>query len=400
MPSTQLQTAPAPQTSPFPPRRRCRVAVIWIDWYAYHVARFEGLLRTPELAGAVAGIEMVGGVGVHAGLKFREDLPAGLPVATLMPGKSWSEAGQLRLARELWRALDRLDPEVVLVPGYYTLPALAAAIWARLHGRKSVLMTESTAADHKRVWWKERLKSFAIRALFRWAIAGGTPHVRYLRELGFPIARIARFYDVVDNAGLSGRSAEVRRLSTPEEASLPAQPYFLYVGRLAPEKNVGGLLEAWLGYRASGGTWPLVLVGDGPLAPSLREAAASSAHADAVHFAGHHGSASLPQFYAFAGCFVLPSTREPWGLVVNEAMACGLPVIVSNRCGCVEDLVLNGKNGFTFDPAHDRELEHCLELTASLSQEKLSALGAHSFERIQSFSPENFGAEVARIARS
>ncbi len=398
MPSTQLQTASTPQVSPFPNGRRCRVAVIWIDWYAYHVARFEGLLRTPGLAGAVAGIEMVGGIGVHAGLKFREELPADLPVVTLMPGRSWSEAGPLQLAHRLWRALDRLDPEVVLVPGYYTVPALAAAIWARIHGRESVLMTESTAADHKRVWWKERLKSFAIRALFRWAIAGGTPHVRYLRELGFPPNRIARFYDVVDNARLSERSAAERRESPPEQGGLPSDPYFLYVGRLAEEKNVGALLEAWFGYRDGGGSWPLVLVGDGPLAAALRQSASQSAHGDAVFFAGHHGSASLPRFYAHAGCFVLPSTREPWGLVVNEAMACGLPVIVSDRCGCVEDLVLHGGNGFTFDPTREHELQHCLELVSSLSRERLASLGAQSFERIQSFSPENFGREVDRIA--
>ena len=228
---------------------RCRVAVLWIDWYAYHVARFEGLRSTPELrepAGTVVGLEMVGGIGVHAGLKFREPLPEELRVKTLMPGSSWAEAGQVRLGLAVWRALDRLNPEVVLVPGYYTLPALAAAAWARVHGRTGVLMTESTAGDHRRSAWKERLKGWLIRGLFRWAVAGGAAHVRYLRALGFPADRVARFYDVVDNERYRMEAAELRHRSSPAAVGLPATPYFLYVGRLAPEKNVEMLVEAWL----------------------------------------------------------------------------------------------------------------------------------------------------------
>ena len=63
----------------------CRLAVIWMDWYAYHVARFLGLESAPSLSGRVAGMELVGGVGFHTGLKFREDLPPGIAVDTLMP---------------------------------------------------------------------------------------------------------------------------------------------------------------------------------------------------------------------------------------------------------------------------------------------------------------------------
>ena len=129
------------------------------------------------------------------------------------------------------------------------------------------------------------------------------------------------FYDVVDNDGLAQASAELRR--TPgAEHNLPAR-YFLYVGRLAPEKNLGTLLEAYFAYRAAGGSWSLVLVGDGPERAQLLEQAAAFPYVCDVHFCGHRGSVELPPYYAFAGCFVLPSTREPWGLVVNEAMACG-----------------------------------------------------------------------------
>lgn len=385
-------SSPASQALP------CKVAVIWIDWYAYHVARFRGLLAAAPLAGRVCGVELVGGVGVHTGLKFREDLPADLPVHTLMPGSSWAEAGQLRLALKLWRYLAHIDPAAVLVPGYYTLPAIAAALWARLHQRTSILMTESTADDHTRIAWKERAKSLLIRTLFDSAVTGGRAHQRYLEQLGFPADRIGHFYDVVDNTFLSETTRTLRQRS-PAEFGLP-ETYFLYVGRLAEEKNIRSLLEAWIAYRETGGTWPLVLVGDGPEAQSLRSLVAESPFVHDVYFVGHKNSRELPTFYAFAGCFVLPSSREPWGLVVNEAMAAGLPVIVSTRCGCAEDLVIPSSNGYTFDPGHPTELLTRLHQIGNASADSLNSMQIRSAERVASYSPLNFGLEIAYLTAS
>ena len=374
----------------------CKVAVIWIDWYAYHVARFRGLMAAPSLAGRVCGIELVGGIGVHAGLKFREDLPANLPVHTLMPQSSWSEAGQLRLAYKLWLHLSDLNPEAVLVPGYYNLPAIAAALWAVLHRRTSILMTESTAEDHARGPWKETAKSILVRSLFDFAVTGGIAHQRYLRQLGFDADRIGRFYDVVDNRSLQEATALLRHRSAAE-FGLP-QTYFLFVGRLAEEKNVRGLLDVWLTYRELGGAWPLVLVGDGPEAGSLRDRAQQSNFAQDVYFAGHKSSRDLPLYYAFAGCFVLPSSREPWGLVVNEAMAASLPVIVSKRCGCTEDLVHSPRNGFVFDPSRPGDLLACLTRVSHASSLELAGMRSSSAEIVALYSPGNFGLSVASLA--
>jgi 1,2-diacylglycerol 3-alpha-glucosyltransferase len=373
-----------------------RVVAIWIDWYAYHIARFRGIQANPDLAGAVQGIELVGGIGVHAGLRFREGLPSDIPVETLMPDSSWHEANKFALAAKLWRSLSRFDPEVVLIPGYYTLPAVAAALWARIHGRKSVLMTESTEGDRKRNWWREALKGSLLRVLFNWAIAGGKSHLRYLKKLGFPDRRIGQFYDVVDNRYLK-ETVNGLRLESARITGLPLR-YFLYVGRLSEEKNVGRLLTEWITYRNGGGIWPLVIVGAGPETEALRTSALSSPYFEDVHFAGHRSFRELPAFYAFAGCFVLPSTREPWGLVVNEAMASGLPVLVSNRCGCAEDLVDTGQNGFTFDPFEEGELATLLARMESLELSAWNEMSLQSLNIIGDYTPEALGAEVACIA--
>ncbi len=379
------------------PAERCHVAVIWIDWYPYHVARFRGLNSAPSLRGRAVGIELVGGVGVHKGLKFREELPRDLNVQTLMPGTSWSEANKVELARRLWQRLNELDPEVVLVPGYYTLPAIAAASWARMHGRRSVLMTESTAGDHRRTWWKELPKRLALRALFGWAVTGGKAHVAYLRQLGFPADRILGCYDVVDN-DMFGAGA--RALRQDGESAPAPSPFFLYVGRLAEEKNVAGLLRSWSAYREQGGTWPLVLCGDGPERAALQGLAASSAYVADVYFPGLKSSRELLPFYAHAGCFVLPSTREPWGLVVNEAMAAELPVLVSQRCGCSVDLVHEGENGFTFDPQDGPSLTRMLAAMEGRTEAQRIAMGKVSAEIISQYSPASFGDAIARIVRT
>lgn len=371
------------------------LTVIWIDWYAYHIARFRALSEHPDLAGKVAGIELVGGAGVHKGMAFRDDRRGSLPVATLEPALSWGQAGQLRLGRALWKRLNQLNPAVLLIPGYYTAPGLAAALWGRMHGKRTVLMTESTERDHLRSPWKERFKSLLLRSCFDWAIAGGKPHARYLRALGFPIERTARFYNVVDNEFFRLEADRIRHSSTPAGFGLPER-YFLYVGRLAPEKNVDGLIRAFAKYRHGGGNWSLVIVGDGPLAVALAKEALDCDVSSSVYFRGMQAACDLPPYYAFAGCFVLPSTREPWGLVVNEAMASGAPVIVSDRCGCAEDLV-GRENGLVFDPDSSGALTACLEQIGMLPEEKRLALGAGSRALIERYSPTAWASEVARI---
>lgn len=375
-------------------------AVIWIDWYSYHISRFRALCEHPPLKGRVAGIELVGGCGVHQGLRFREPEREGLPISILLPEADWHNIGQLELAKAVWRGLERLQPSSVLVPGWATAPALAAAVWAKVHGKRSILMSETTAGDHRRMWWKELPKRQLIRLLFDFAIAGGKPHARYLIELGLSPGRIARYYDVIDNRFYQEETDRARAIPESRQAADLPERYFLYVGRLAAEKNVSAFLRAFARYRAMGGTWSLVLVGDGPERQALERQSRDSGIRGEVRFAGLKTTRETILYYAFAGCFVLPSTREPWGLVVNEAMASGLPVIVSNRCGCAEDLVEPGGNGHLFDPASEAELAQRMLSVSQSSETIIREMGRRSREIVAGYSPAHWAAEVARVAQA
>jgi 1,2-diacylglycerol 3-alpha-glucosyltransferase len=261
------------------------IAVIWTDWYAYHVARLRALTTHESLRGNVLGIELVGGCGMHAGLRFRTEDRGDLPIVTLLPEADWHGARQTRLALALWRRLREVNPAMVLVPGYYTVPALLAAVWARLNGRRSVLMAETTRQDHRRVWWKEMSKRFLIRLLFDSAIAGGKRHFRYLRELGIQADSIRRGYDVVDNDYYSRESDRARALLNRRQLGLP-EDYFLFVGRLSPEKNLAGLIASFVEYRTAGGTCSLVVCGEGPLRAALIEQVREAGAGRHVYFAG------------------------------------------------------------------------------------------------------------------
>jgi glycosyltransferase involved in cell wall biosynthesis len=373
------------------------VTVIWIDWYAYHVARLRALADHVLLRGRVSGIEMVGGCGMHDQLNFRSLERGNLPLMTLLPNENWRQAGQRRLSVRLWRTLREVNPSVLFVPGYYTVPAVAAALWAKLHRRTAVLMCETTRADRRRVWVKEWTKRVLVRFLFDRAIAGGKRQICYLRELGFAPETIAGGYDVVDNEFYATAVSHARASINPGTLNLP-KDYFLFAGRLAPEKNVAGLVRSFTEYCETGGSWSLVLAGDGPLRLELSRQVRTAGIAERVQFVGLKDSRELATLYAFARCFVLPSVLEPWGLVVNEAMASGLPVIVSNRCGCADDLVKHGSNGFVFDPFRKHELISHLHRVSTMNHGQLARMGERSKEIIGGYSLDAWASEVARLA--
>jgi glycosyltransferase involved in cell wall biosynthesis len=133
-----------------------------------------------------------------------------------------------------------------------------------------------------------------------------------------------------------------------------------------------------------------VLIGDGALRPRIEAEVQALGLDDVIHMPGFKQNHELPAWYGLADAFVHASTTEQWGLVVNEAMASGLPVLVSNRCGCAPDLVQDGGNGFTFDPGDVEELAGLMQRVAAMSDERRRAMGRASERIIADWGPERF----------
>lgn len=263
----------------------------------------------------------------------------------------------LWMKRQVWRALDEIAPDVLVVNGYGHRETLASLAWCRKKKCPWVVLNDSVEENVPRVWWKEWLKRRVLRDS-RAGFAAGTPQARYLTRLGVPAEAV--FHPgscVVDNDYWRRAADEVRADPEPHRTRLGLpERYFLSVSRWLDWKNVPFLVRAFARYRAEAGknAWDLVLCGSGPDEANIRTAIRETG-ASGVHCPGFLQVGDLPAAYGLAGAFVHASSEfECWGLVVNEAMASGLPVLVSSMVGCAEDLVKD--NGFVIDPADEEAL--------------------------------------------
>ena len=301
----------------------------------------------------------------------------------ILSEKSAQSQSPFNLSRLLFRELKRIDPDLLVINGYAQLGMLSASIWSRLYQKSAIICSESKEDDAPRFWWLELVKSWIIKG-FNAALVGGQSHKHYLRKLGMDPDAIFLGYDVVDNSTF--HPDKIKHLPNPLE-----RPYFLAINRFVPKKNLLFLLSAYAAYyqQAGGDCWNLVLCGDGQLRPQIEEQISKLGLQNLVHLPGFLQQDELLPYFAHAGCFIHASTTEQWGLVVNEAMAAGLAVLVSNRCGCFEDLVVEGVNGFGFDPQNSQQLTN-LMLTISSESFDRQKMGQAALEHIQKFSPEYF----------
>ncbi len=373
---------------------------------------------------SVWGVEACASEGTYAWEKVEG--AAAFTRVTLTHRDSGDRQWKQELRRKMWRTLDKIKPQAVVVPGWASADALSALLWCAETHTPSVVMSESTAWDEPRVLWKESIKSRLVK-LNSAGLAGGGPHADYLVQLGLARARVFLGYDVVDNAYFSGQTDFIRNPQS-EIRNLQALPekYFLASARFVEKKNLFRLIEAFARYRElaevkpesrkqkieanecpapalfpdgeerrrKSDIWNLVLLGDGPFKPGLQKLIAELGLGNCVYLPGFKQYADLPAYYALAGAFVHASTTEQWGLVVNEAMASGLPVLVSNRSGCAADLVLPGVNGFQFDPGNVDELSQLL-LKTSAGNFPLADFGAASRRIISAWGPERFAAGLS-----
>jgi glycosyltransferase involved in cell wall biosynthesis len=342
--------------------------------------------------------------------------------------------------------------DLAFLPSYSPARLLALFAAAKTLGIRTVMMNESHAGTDRARGWKKQLKRQIVKR-FDAALVGGEPHKRHFSSLGIPEAKIFTGYDAIDNLYFVRRAAEVRAESNAyrSQYGLP-QHYFLSMGRMVEKKNLFTLLEAYGQYvqaalrekreDAAVPTPPisLVFVGSGEDEERLestaqamglrtfnRRSAGPTSMAEGIGLPGHdqtldgdQGSVFFygyrqidenPIFYALSDVFILPSRQEEWGLVVNEAMACSLPVIVSSTAGCAEDLLPIGSptpdqsleersNGYVFDPSSPAALAEALTRVALSSPSALEGMGVSSREIVSRYSCEEFARKALLAARA
>jgi glycosyltransferase involved in cell wall biosynthesis len=295
---------------------------------------------------------------------------------------------RLLLNGGLSASLKKLSPEAIICGGYNYAASWQALMWARRCRVKFVLWSESNSQDMRRERkLVEFLKAHFLKRCDRFVVPGKSAF-EYLRWLGAPAESIFTAPNAVDTTWFAMQAEKVKRQAAPfrEKFGLPSQ-FILFVGRLVPEKGVFDLLEAYAklpgDLRSEVG---LVFAGEGASKERLFERA-KQVEPGMISFPGFVEREDLAGLYALAGAFILPTHSDPWGLVVNEAMACGLPVIVTKVAGCARDLVEDGWNGYLVTPANPERLSAAIH-SLLRQPDRAQQMRARSAERIQAYSPQ------------
>ncbi len=299
-----------------------------------------------------------------------------------------------------------LRPDVLVIGDYSQGFSRAVNRWARRQGAITILITDGhDFSGARRMFPREFVKRMLIRGQYDGVLTAGERGRLYNWRLAFDNVPVVQGMHSVDHeyfrvrAGATrAREAEIRR-----ELALPEQ-YFVFAGRLSPEKNLLQVLRAYDRYRGSvASPWDLVIVGSGPQEGILRDLHASLG-TPGVHWKGWAPYERVVEYFSLAKALVLLSTNEPWGWVVNEAMLCGLPVVISNRCGCAPELVSECENGYWCDPDDVADISYAL--TRMGLREDWERMSAASRTIVERFSPELYARrlwhciERARMGRA
>ncbi len=291
------------------------------------------------------------------------------------------------------KTIKSYQPDLVNLTGYYDIASWIALIYCKLNGIKTVLSNESTAGDHQRSFLKETFKRLII-SQFNGFFNFGKLSKAYMMALGGKESQMLVNRNCVDNTLL----AEIYSKAYPlrdrrqQELNLPTHN-FIFVGRLIEFKNLVRLLEAFsIAQNKSNADWGLIFLGTGEQKSVLQKEVAEKNIQKVFFFEGVNWQ-EVPIYLSLSDVLVLPSYSEPWGLVVNEAMACGLPVLVSEKCGSAYDLVQAGVNGFTFQPLNITDLSEKL-LKFMNKEVNTLEMSEASKKIIQEYSPENVAKEM------
>lgn len=375
-----------------------RVAIAFDNFGPYHIARLAAAAKEVD----VLAVERASTSSLYAW--DSPDAPEGLARVVLSTTKNSDRPGDIFAAID--EKVGPFKPDVIAVPGWSSQMALALASWAVARNIPVITMSETNPWDFRRKWATEFLK----RQVFEYFTAGlcsSDGQAAYLHTLGLPSEAIFRGYNIVDNGYFRRMANAARDAAMPlgnRDERLPEAArgrYFLASNRFIPKKNLAVVLDAYARFRQARtddpADWPLVLLGDGDLRAQLERQRAALNLEGHVHMPGFRQYDALPAYYGTAGCFVHASTVEQWGLVVNEAMASGLPVLVSDRCGCTSVLVRDSVNGFTFSPFDTEALVTGMKAIAAT--ESLAAMREASRSLIAAWEPSRFGQGMADAAR-
>lgn len=389
-------------------RRPLRLLLVGSHPVQYATPIFQVLAKDPRVEIQVAYCGMQGaepGIDPGFGVQVKWDVPLldGYPWVCL-PNRSWAPGSDSffgLINPGIWRMIirGRFDA-VVLYTGYLCATfwiAIAAAKWNRARVLFGTDAHDLVPRDQKT--WKVRVKKWLWPCLFRLAdvvIIVSSGGAALMRSLGIPKDRIVLVPFCVNNDWWIEKSDRVNRAAVRARWGVPEDvAVILFCAKLQPWKRPQDVLRAFA--NAADLNTYLVFAGDGVLRPALESEANSLGIASRVRFLGFTNQSGLPETYTASDIMVLPSEYEPFGLIVNEAMLCRCPVIVSDRVGARFDLVKEGETGFVF-PCGDVDALAATLRQALIDRGVLRRMGDAARNRMASWSHVDYAHALIEAA--
>jgi glycosyltransferase involved in cell wall biosynthesis len=327
----------------------------------------------------------------------QEDLP-GLKYKVL-PGTSFrkrpGESELVHFGPAVVGELRKGHFDLVVICGYSHPTLLLALFYCLVTGTPFVLQGESHVVQQRHPLKKalKRCLLFPLLRRAKAAFATGRKAADYWVDAGIPRERVFTLSNTPDIVFFLEKSAlgTSRREAVRKSLGLSSRRTGIFVGRFVEVKGVEIILEA-MADLAPDKQPQLLLVGDGPLKPHYENII--QRHNLPVRLVGFQQKDQLPGLYAAADFFILPSLSEPWGVVVNEAMACGLPLLLSDQVGAAYDLLEERRNGFMIPAGDVAAWRKALVVMMELTDAELQRMGDASRERVR---PWNHEANVRNV---
>jgi glycosyltransferase involved in cell wall biosynthesis len=362
-------------------------------WARYKGVIFTQVFANSERNGVSTFFVQVGETSVdRKGLGGADRSYHRYPYKLLFEG-SYDQVPFYKLITSLSADLIMNPSDLVVLPGYHRPEYWMMLLICMLRRRRRAVFCDSTAFDRKKSPWKEKAKAMFFRSCDGF-FCYGSRSKQYVASYGIDPSKI---YDGCQAAALAhGYEADaIRALYAGNSYAADRALRFLYIGRLAEEKGLFDLLDAFARVRQQLPAATLDLVGSGPLEEELRQRAGQLGIASAVRFLGTKTPHDIGELLMNSAAMILPSLREPWGLVVNEALSFGCPVVVSDICGCVPELVIDGVTGYSFPAGDVGALAQAMSKAQLLSKDR-AAVALRCLDVIAKFTPEHAAAQILR----
>ncbi len=366
------------------------VAVVWQRFLPYHKARLSRLKKRLEEKGCrLTAIEVASHDVAYDIVSDDKAGYEGFDWVCCFRNSSYHDKSARQIHAEVFRTLEEFNPDIVFCPATPFPEGMAAIAYRTKYRKRAIMMDDSWEHTDRRSVLTKRMKR-EIHKNIEGVFIPAVSHRDYYWALGFPEERVVYGVDVVDNDYYRERAGSARNKAVEIRNSLhlPAA-YFLFVGRFIGRKGIDTLFEAYRRYRSHTVETPcgLVLVGDGPYRGRI---SAEDSGREGVLFAGSQTGDGLCAYYGLAEALIVPSLSDPWGLVVNEGMASGLPVVVSRGCGSSMSLVKEGINGWTFEPGDAAALSDIMLRLSETGEEERRKMGEKSLDIISEWSLQKF----------